>query len=396
MKNILFLLSFIATSVLVAGLSGLDMVTAGLVSFAVGSLIGEAKKRTAGAAFTTIPVQDARNVFTKMLLSVYKEKITPMSFLRSFFPAETVMAKEISIQVRRGTEYVAVDVERGTNGNRNTFSKTTEKSIVPPFYWEYLTCNEHKLYDVAIGMQHETAFTQLTNELADDMVVLRDKIERAAELQCAQVLMDGIVTLDADTNIDYKRKAGSLVDLSATPWDDNSNNPLDHLKDGAEWLRKNGKAQGGTFNVIMSDDVYSAFQANTNVTNRADIRRFSMDELSTPQKNAVGGVFHGEVSAGSYRFNIWTYPEYYQDSNGVLQPYIHDKKFVILPLKPNFKLSYGLVPQLITDGGIKQSGQYLTQEFIDERASTHEMHIKAAQVAVPVAIDQMYTGQALA
>ena len=44
------------------------------------------------------------------------------SFLRSFFPVKTTASKYVSIEVQRGTEYAAVDVLRGTDGNRNTFS----------------------------------------------------------------------------------------------------------------------------------------------------------------------------------------------------------------------------------------------------------------------------------
>jgi hypothetical protein len=343
-----------------------------------------------------IPVQDARSLFTKMVVSVYKEKVSTTSFLRSFFPPMEVMSKEISIEVQRGFEKVAVDVERGTNGNRNTFSKSTEKSFVPPFYWEYLTANEHRLYDVAIGMQNEVGFTQLTMELADDLFKLQQKIERAYELQCAQALETGIVQLNAGTNINFNRKSGSLEDLSASPWSVGTNNPLTDLENGAKFIRQVGKSQGGTYNVIMGSLAYSAFESNTIVKARADIKSYSLDSIREPQRNSVGGSYQGSVSAGAYKFNIWTYPEYYDNAQGVSTPYVNDKKIIILPESPNFKLVFGAVPQLIENGTVQQSGAYLIQDFVDQRATAHEISIKSAGVAIPTAIDQIYTAKVLA
>ncbi|MCK4522449.1 MAG: hypothetical protein KAU20_07790, partial [Nanoarchaeota archaeon] len=124
-----------------SSLMGADLLATSAGVFALGAIV----PTIPGVAYS-LPLQDARNVFTKMLVAVYKEKTSPTSFLRSFFPVTTTMSKEIAIQVQRGTEFVAVDVERGTNGNRNTFNTSTEKIFVPPFYWEYLTANEHRLY----------------------------------------------------------------------------------------------------------------------------------------------------------------------------------------------------------------------------------------------------------
>jgi hypothetical protein len=66
-----------------------------------------------------ISVTDARGLFTKMLIDVYQERIKPTAFLRSFFPSETSPTKEVAIEVERGFEKIAVDVFRGTEGNRN-------------------------------------------------------------------------------------------------------------------------------------------------------------------------------------------------------------------------------------------------------------------------------------
>jgi hypothetical protein len=345
-----------------------------------------------------IPAQDVQNLFTKKLIAIYKEKNTPTEFLRSFFPAEEAMTKEISIGVRRGTEYVAVDVRRHSDGNLVTFNKSTEKIFVPPYYHQYLVANDHRLYDTVISSGSAPAFAQLAAELAEDVVTMRQTIERSYEKQCAEVLTTGIVTLANGDNIDFKRKAGSLVDLVSAGgyWTTNSVDPRAAFKAAGEFLRKEGKAAGAVFNAIVGSDVLNVMLNNTTFQGVQDMRRIDLGTILMPQRNAVGASLHGQISAGSYLFNIWTYEQYYTDSNGVQQEYMDPKKVVVIPEAPMFKLGFGAVPQLIEGGNIPQRGAYLVQEFFDQRRTAHEIHIKSAGIAIPVAVDQIYTFKAIA
>jgi len=347
-----------------------------------------------GSLLMAIPIQDSRNLFTKTLISVYKEKVDVMSFLRSFYRRREVMTKEVSIEVQRGTEKIAVDVTRGTKGNRNTFSKSTEKIMVPPFYWEYMSANEHRLYDIAIGSTSSApAFAQLTAELAEDLFELQKKIERAVEKQCADVFMTGVITLADNSTIDYKRKAASLLAYAAgRDFGINTVDPFDVFKGACEFLRKTGKVQTMSFKAILGDTVISDLFNNTIFKERQNLFNMSLDTINSPQANAAGGVYHGTITAGPYRVELWTYPDFYEDSTGTMVPYITATKMVVLPPNPGFELVYAAVPQLIgANGSIPQQGAFLIQDFIDEKATTHEYHIKACPLAIPTKVDQMIT-----
>jgi hypothetical protein len=260
-----------------------------------------------------------------------------------------------------------------------------------------MVANEHRLYDAVIGSGSAPAFAQLTQELAEDMVDLRATIERSYEKQCAQVLETGIVTLATGDNIDFKRKAGSLVDLgSGNYWSTSTVDPRTAFKAAGTFLRKEGKAAGGTFNAIVGSDVLNVMLNNPIFQSVGDVRRIDLGFIQPPQRNAVGASLHGQISAGSYNFNIWSYEQYYTDSNGVQQEYLSPKKVIVIPESPMFKLGFGAVPQLIENGGIPQQGAYLVQEFMDQRRTAHEFHIKSAGIAIPVAVDQIYTFQAVA
>ena len=347
----------------------------------------------------SIPIIDARALLTTRLVAVYKEMNVPTTFLMSFFPMMEAMTQKVSIAVRRGTELVAVDVYRYSEGNRNEQTRSSEKMIIPPLYHEYLTANEHELYDVVVTSLmdgKDTYFVELVQEQAEALLQLRYKIERACELQCAQVLETGIVQLAAGENIDFGRKAASLVDKTAgNYWADPGVNPYTDLENGCKFLRETGKASGGTFDGIFGEEALNDFLNNPIVKERADIRRIFLDEVRPPERTN-GAAYHGQVTVGSYRVNIWTYPQVYEDANGDTVYYINPKKVTLLPPPEmsKHKLACAAVPQLIgANGTVPQKGRYLIQEFVDERQTSHEMHIKSAPVAVPVAIDQIYTVQ---
>lgn len=345
-----------------------------------------------------IATSDARALFTKMLIDVYKERTTPTAFLRSFFTVKEEVTKELSIEVQRGTEKIAVDVERGTEGNRNKFSRSTEKIFIPPYYREYFDATELSLYDRLFGSTEidDGIFTAFLEQVADKLRLLQDKIERAYEVQCSQVFETGIVTLNAGINIDFKRKAASLVNNSGSPWTTGTNSPYTHLEAGATFLRQTGKASGGVINAIMGSEALTAFLGNTIVKERADVRNFFLDLVRAPQKNSVGGALVGEVSAGSYQFRLWTYPEFYDNAAGTSTPYINAKKVILLPEAPRFVLGFAAVPQLATvNGGVKK-GAYIVGDYIDERMHKHVFDIRSAGVAIPVAVDQIYTMQVVA
>jgi hypothetical protein len=348
---------------------------------------------------------DARALFTKKLIAVYKERTTPTAFLRSFFTVTESNTKQISIEVQRGTEKIAVDVERGTEGRRNTFSKSTEKLFVPPYYREYFDATDLDFYDRLFtqgGTIDEVTFSQWLTTVADKLVMLQEKIERSYELQCAQVLTSGIVQLKNGTNINFNRKAASLVDLGAgNYWSTGTVNPYTTLETGATFLRTKGKSGGSILNVILGGAALTAFMNNPFVKERADIRRISLDNIRQPQKEASGGVLHGEVSAGAYTFRLWTYPEFYDTDVAVNVPYLDDTKIIILPEAPKFVLAFAAVPQLmgktadVGAGLAGQKGAYLVGEYLDQRAAAHVIDVKSAGVAIPVSVDTVYTAKVL-
>jgi len=211
-----------------------------------------------------ISQEQFRQLFTQALVQVYREQVAPPGFLRSFFPEQTNLTRYISVEVQRGTEKVAPDLDRAaSDGNANSMTRSTQRVIEPPYYWEYLNATDHYLYDQAIGQQTRTAFRQLVRELSLEQAEIRNKIERAYEKQASDVLLDGIVHLKSGDSIDFKRKADSLVDLpnnaNYTDWSSTGFNPRNILDEAGKFLRQSGKVQGSVLNVIMGNEAINAF-----------------------------------------------------------------------------------------------------------------------------------------
>jgi len=331
-----------------------------------------------------------------MMVDVYTERPKVFNFLRSFFPTVEETTKYLSIAVRRGSEMVAVDVTRGSEGNRNSFGKSTEKVIEPPYYREYFDATELDIYDRMFGDVSEISeatFITFMQDVSEKLLMLVDKIERAYELQCAQVLETGIVTVADGTNINFLRKAGSLVDNTGTAWT-GANSPYTHFEAAGNFLRQVGKAQGGTLNAILGSTALNAFLDNSVVKARNDIKNMKLDDVRAPQRDSLGATLHGQISAGSYLVNLWAYPEFYDNASGVSTPYINPKKVIVLPEVPKFKLGFAAVPQLLKAESPRIiKGAYVFGDYPDERLHAHIFDVRSAGVAIPTAVDQIYTMQ---
>ena len=167
-------------------------------------------------------------------------------------------------------------------------------------------------------------------------------------------------------------------------------------------MRTVGKCTGGTFDAILGETALLTLLNNTAVQNRGKIFSYVLDQITTPQRLADGQAFHGEISVGSYRVRLWSYPQFYDDPTqpnaAASLPYIDPKKVVLLPQNPRLVLAFGAVPQIvdINGGVLPKVGSFIAGEYIDERLTSHILDIKSAPIAIPVAVDQIYTMKVLA
>lgn len=357
-----------------------------------------------------LPLQQAYGILTSLYTEAYREMIPVSSFLKSFFPSKTTRKATVKLEVQRGTERIAVDVLRGSRGNRNTFSLWSQKEYLPPFYKEYFDATQLDNYDRVFGEKPDVSDAEVLGRMAKDIATnyneIRNKIERRKELQCAQVFDTGVVTMENGDNIDFKRKATSMVDLAATGgyWSTVTATVEAQLIASAEFLRRTGKNGVPTLNLVMPGTAWVYLKKTNYFKDVANFRNVQLIDIKTPQSEAFGASFHGQLIAGAYIFNVWTYDEIYEDSTDTVNRYWPaTKAFVIPTTGTRFTLQHAGLPKVMKapanmefkEAIARVAATYVRYNLIDANASAHYFYLMSACVAMPTTIDQIYTMQVL-
>jgi hypothetical protein len=354
-----------------------------------------------------IPVQDASNVFTDALVENVSDRTRPTAFLQGFFTSAFRPSKFAKIKVKRANKFVSVDVQRYADGTLYISSFSDEKKFLPPLHNGAMFLNDHELYDNIVGMigamsqgglegnqmallqtQLQTAIAEMSQEIMD----VQDTQLRAVELQCSEALRSGVITINADTNIDYKRKAASMVDLGAgNYWEDNVD-PFETLEAGCQFLRKVGNSGSSRFNGIFGSIALAKLKNNTVYKEQVDLRNQSGTTITAPERPQEGAEYHGQLSCGSYIVDVWGYDQYYTNAAGVSTPYLDQTEVILIPTDAQFDLTFHQVPQVIRENAtIPQTSEFLIQKFVNEEKGYEKMSVKCAPLAILTLVDRVFT-----
>jgi len=354
----------------------------------------------------TIPIQEAQGQFTKAVTAVYKERITPTGAIRSLFTEKVVPTLLVSTATQRTKERVASPVIRGTDGNRNEFSKSSEKLREPLYFREWFDMTKLQLYNAlfsGVGVISAEIFAALVEETVDNMMICRETIERAIEKMAADVITTGkVFNEDGSVYIDYKRKAESFTNAGAgNYWANSGVDPFKQIADDCNFLRTVGKSGDAVFNYFLGDKALADLLANDVFQKRQNLFNMALDAVQGPVRNSEGAAFHGIVTAGSYKVQLWSYPQSYDTLNadGTIKasvPYLDAKKAVLVPLNPKFQTVYGAVPQLLEPGQQPAVGKFIYGDYIERRSKSRVLDVESAPLCVPIAIDQAVTRTAVA
>ena len=358
-----------------------------------------------------ISIQEHSNAIAKKIVGVFKEDIPVRAGFSGLFPSETTPTLYVDVEVERDNDLIAVDVMRFTEGNKNKFSRATEHTYVPPFYREEYDFARDEIYmsTVALGATNVPAANQaIAQNALKNVRKNRKKIERAIRKQQADVLQTGIITLKNGDSIDFKRKAASMVnvDNAGDYWSVSATaKPIDDLAAGMRFLRDVGNSNGSTVNVIMRDKGLNAFLSTTQVKEQGDIRNIQRVDIGMPEfTEATGMAFHGQIAAGDFMVNLWTYNEKYTDDAGVTQYYLDEGNVIMIPNDFQGKTVFGGLPYMneVSIGGTMAKvpgvveAEFLLRAYDDEKTISSTLELTSAPLVVPFTIDKIYTLKVLA
>lgn len=358
-----------------------------------------------------ISIQNHSALIASKVVGRFNEDIPVRAGFSGLFPNETTPMLYVDVEVQRDNDLIAVDVMRFTEGNKNKFSRATEHKYQPPFYREEYDFARDEIYmtTAALGATNVAGANQaIAQNALKNIRKNRMKIERAIRKQQADVLQTGIVSLTNGDSIDYKRKAASMVnvDTAGSYWSVSASaTPLDDLAAGMTFLREVGNSNGTTVNVVMRTAALNAFMATEQVQKQAEFRRIERIALGMPEfTEATGMAFHGQVAAGDFVVNLWTYNEKYTDADGNTQYYLDEANVVMIPSDFQGKTVFGGLPamrEMSINGTMTKVPQVIEAEFLlrsydDEKTISSTLELTSAPLVVPFTIDKIYTLKVLA
>lgn len=361
-----------------------------------------------------IAIQDHSAKLTSKIVGKFEEMIPVRTGFAGWFPEETTPTLEVDVEVQRDNDLIAVDVVRFTEGNKNKSSRVSEHKYIPPYFKEDYDFQRDQVYmntiALGVGMENVQVNRVLAMNAIKQVTKNRDKVIRAIRKQQADVLQTGIVALENGDNIDYRRKATSMVnvDTAGDYWSVSASaTPITDIRKGMDFLRNVGNSGGSAVNVIMRSAALEAFLATTQVKEQGPnvIQQIQRININMPQFDGVSGfAFHGQIAAGDFNVNLWTYNEKYTDANGATQYYLAENKVVMIPDDFQGKTVFGGLPTMnrTSINGVSTAvpgiveANYLIRNYSDEKTMSSTIELTSAPLVVPFTIDKIYTMQVLA
>jgi hypothetical protein len=350
------------------------------------------------------------NALTKKIVGVFEENIPVRSGFSAWFPEETTPTLEVDVEVQRGADLIAVDVVRFTEGNKNKFSRVSEHKYIPPYFKEDYDFQRDQVYmntiALGVGLDNAQVNSVIARNAVKNVSKNRDKIVRAIRKQQADVLQTGIITLANGDNIDFKRKASSMV-VTVNLWSNATTaKPIDDIRAGMTFLRNIGNSSGASVNVVMRGDAFAAMMACDQMSKQGPyvVEQIQRINVGMPQfTESTGFALQGRVAAGDFVVNLWTYNEKYTDANGATQYYLDNANVVIIPDDFQGKTIFGGLPTLNTTtiGGSSVDipgiveANYLIRSYSDKKTLSSTIELTSAPLVIPFTIDKIYTVKVL-
>lgn len=357
--------------------------------------------------FNTLPSNLASPTLTTAIEAKYDElqSIKVDNFGRSFFKETISKVMYPAIEVRRGSEKIAVDVFRGHQGIRHQVTQYTQKAFEPLYYKNFFDATQLEGYYRMFGSAsfNMNDALEVGGRIATERKAMTDTIERTTEKNCMEIMLSGTITAANGTILDFKRQADSFIDNGAGfYWDNPAHDIKADIRSMCEFVKRQGKANDYVMNLIVGTDAWGAMRKNEQLQKEWNSYNNKRDMLPPAQLEATGAIFQMEMDVDTFKARIFVYDATYQSNDDNESPtfehYMDTKKVVCVASNPEFVLYYGAVPRVRTDLNTSSmlAGKFIFRDFINEEQNYHRFYVESAPLPVPVALNKMCTLQALA
>lgn len=299
---------------------------------------------------------------TIRLIEAYNQQASPTMFLSGLFgtPARNFHQSEaVELDIIRTDEEIAIVITNVAAGPRyNSKNIYTNKKFIPPVFDEAVAFDSAELLKRAPGRNpfEDPAWrADIIAMLMDGMQDIERKIRRTIELQSAQVLTTGIISLtDPAGNVLYTINYVPKVThfpAAGTAWNAGGADPIGDLNSLANVIRDDGLQDPDQ--IIMGEGSFELFVSDTNVQSRLDTRRIDLGTIAPMQMRGQGGQYRGTVELGTYKLDVWTYGGRHLQADGTTKAkYIADDKVIMRASGGRLDLTFGAVPNIGRELGL--------------------------------------------
>ena len=318
-------------------------------------------------------IQAVQN-YTRLMAPAFTdlETIPVFTFFQNLFTSgQTVIevdANAIDIDIQRGNKKLAVYIPRGTDAvnaglNRALLEKFTSDTKLFPLIEELTPITSDMITKRMPGEPVYAPLSRTAKQTALAMKAHREhmnRIIRKMELSAAESIRTGFQTIHGGLKYDFYRLATHNTS-AATVWSTSATAvPITDLATAGNLIFRDGNRR--PTDIIFGSGSWDEFLLTTQVINLADNRRivhFAADmTVDAPSGYddwvTAGAVFQGQVKAGDWKFNMWTYPAVYDTDADVVTQYVPDGEVLILAKGARYDRYFGPADRLEVDTEIFQ------------------------------------------
>lgn len=351
--------------------------------------------------------------FLKAVLKKFTEdaRMNKRGFFTTFFkttPEDYTDGEYVEIDIERSGDYVAPTLKDARTGSvvidEDVF---TEKRFKPPYAALSTSVPLMDLLQRQPG-ESDTAevrgqwFGRLVNKLTKSLSKFHRMFKENIELQCAQILQTGVVTLK-DANgadvytLNFNAKGTHIV-TNTNSWDGNSADPIGDLQGLCDVINDDGKATPQI--AIFGATAWQHFISNAAVKDMVKRDGMNLGALNPGLLNK-GGRYMGYIDVSSYRLECWVYNDSYKRVDGsTVYKFLDTNKVVITTAIEDldFRIVFAGVPTLgmkepfasVIPSEVTYDGfiRCHNRVFEDATQDTYTAESKMRALAIPVSIDR--------
>jgi len=236
-------------------------------------------------------------------------------------------------------------------------------------------------------------------KLGSDLQRQTEQIIRRIEWMCSKAIFDGVIPVvgkGINEVIDFEFTNKETL-LGSDRFSDPSCDPIAWIDEKVKVVQKTGFVN--PTDVLMADDVMSAFLNNPKVKDQFDNRRIKSGEID-PKQLPNGMTYMGTLSKSG--LDLFTYNEWYQDDwtdpeNPVEKPLVPDGHVAIMSRRSTNSIEYGAITRINskTEEWETHEGKIIPDSWVKKDPDGRMLKCESRPLPIPHEVNSWFVGKVL-